>query len=142
MIDIKNSKIIIHLLIELVLVIYIFFNLKIHCTVYFQSEHCSNFDENFCSNVDTKYHCMQDQKTDAHDSTPSHQCNVRGAFHDNFPGFSGFGFRRKLARTKTQQGIDKVSKHNRFAVFLRALVFRTHQQKWHQLFLSFILSSF
>ena len=58
---------------------------------------------------------------------------IRGAFHDKFPGFSGSEFCRKLVRTKTQQGIDKVSKHNRFAVFLRALVFRTHQQKWRQL---------
>ena len=25
---------------------------------------------------------------------------IQGAFHDNFPGFSGFRFRRKLTRTK------------------------------------------
>ena len=34
---------------------------------------------------------------------------IQGSFHNNFPGFSGFGFRRKLAHTKTQQGTDKAS---------------------------------
>ena len=38
--------------------------------------------------------------------------NIRGAFHDNFLGFSGSGFRRKLAHTKTQEDMDKASKHN------------------------------
>ena len=38
---------------------------------------------------------------------------IRGAFHNNFPGFSGFGLCRKLARTKTQQGTEKASKNNR-----------------------------
>ena len=63
--------------------------------------------------------------------------SIRGAFHDNFPGFLCFGFRRKIARTKTQQGTDKASKHNGRTLFSRALVFCTHQQKWRQL--SFIL---
>ena len=42
---------------------------------------------------------------------------IRGAFHNNFPGFSGFGFRRKLARTKTQQGTYKASEYNRHTLF-------------------------
>ena len=63
---------------------------------------------------------------------------IRGTFHDNFPGFSGFKFCRKLAGTKPQQGTDKASKHNRFTVFSRTLVFWTHQQKWRQFF-SFIV---
>ena len=46
---------------------------------------------------------------------------IRGAFHHNFPGFSGLGFHRKLARTKTQQGTYKASKHNRSIVFSRVL---------------------
>ena len=48
--------------------------------------------------------------------------DIRGAFHDNFPGFLGFGFRRKLVRMKTQQGTDKASEHNGRKVFSRALV--------------------
>ena len=48
--------------------------------------------------------------------------SVLGAFHDNFPGFSGFGFCRKLARTKNQQGTDKANGHNGRTVFSRALV--------------------
>ena len=55
---------------------------------------------------------------------------IRGTFHNNFPGFLGFIFFRKLARTKTQQGTDKASGHNRPTVFSRALIFRTYQQKW------------
>ena len=50
---------------------------------------------------------------------------IRDAFHDNFPGFSGFKFFRKLAHTKTQQGIDKASGYNGHVVFLRALVLLT-----------------
>ena len=50
---------------------------------------------------------------------------MQGAFHDKFPGFLGFRFRRKLVHTKTQQGIDKVSEHNRHTVFSRALVLLT-----------------
>ena len=42
---------------------------------------------------------------------------IRGAFHDNFPGFSGFGFRRKLARTKTQQGTQTKRANSIFAGF-------------------------
>ena len=55
---------------------------------------------------------------------------IRGAFHDNFPGFSGFGFRRKLARTKTQQGTDKASEQ-----YFRGLwsCLRADQQEWCQL---------
>ena len=59
---------------------------------------------------------------------------IWGAFHNNFPGSSGFGFCRKLARTKNQQGTDKASKHNRCTLFSQALIFCTHQQKWRQLF--------
>ena len=36
---------------------------------------------------------------------------IRGAFHDNFLRFWDLGFRRKLARTKNQQGTVKASKH-------------------------------
>ena len=42
-----------------------------------------------------------------------------GAFHDIPPRFSGFGFHRKLIRTKTQQGTDKARKNNGCKVFLR-----------------------
>ena len=66
---------------------------------------------------------------------------IRGAFHDNFPGFSGFGFRRKLASTKTQQGTDKASEHNGHTVFSRAWVFCTHQQEGCQLVLFYHFSS-
>ena len=38
---------------------------------------------------------------------------IRGAFRDNFHGFSGFGFCKKLAQTKTQQGTDKASEQKR-----------------------------
>ena len=58
---------------------------------------------------------------------------IREAFHNNFPRISAFGFRRKLAGMKTQQGIEKVNEHNGCTVFLRSLVFLTHQQKWRQL---------
>ena len=44
-------------------------------------------------------------------------CHIQGAFDNNFPGFSSFGFRRKLARTKTQKGTDKASEHNRRKAF-------------------------
>ena len=66
---------------------------------------------------------------------------IQGAFHDNSPGSSGFGFCRTFMRTKTKQGTEKASKHNRRTVFSRDLVFCTHQQKWRQLcfLLSFIL---
>ena len=47
---------------------------------------------------------------------------IRGAFHDKFPGSSGFIFFRKLARTKNQQVTDKASEYNRRTVFSRALV--------------------
>ena len=63
---------------------------------------------------------------------------ILGALHDSFTGLSGFVFRRKLNRTKTQQGTDKLSKHYRRTVFLWDLVFCTHQQKWSQFY--FILS--
>ena len=66
---------------------------------------------------------------------PRVACSViQGVFHDNFPGFSGFGFCRKLVRTKNKQGTYKVSKHNVCTVFLLALVFRTHQQNWRQIY--------
>ena len=48
--------------------------------------------------------------------------HIGGEFHDNFPGFLGFEFCRKLAITKTQQGTDKASKHNRSTLFTRDLV--------------------
>ena len=51
--------------------------------------------------------------------------HIQGAFHNNFPGFSGLGFRRKLARIKTQQGKDKASEHNGRAVISHALVLLT-----------------
>ena len=35
------------------------------------------------------------------------------------PGSSGFGFHRKLTRTKTHQGTEKSNEHNGCAVFLR-----------------------
>ena len=57
---------------------------------------------------------------------------IRGAFHNNVSGFSGFGFRRKLAHTKTQQDTDKVSKNNGCTVFSRDLISCTHQQNWRQ----------
>ena len=38
---------------------------------------------------------------------------------------SGFVFCRKLARTKTQQGIDKAIKHNGYTVFSSDLIFLT-----------------
>ena len=60
--------------------------------------------------------------------------HIQGEFRDNFPGLSDFGFCRKLARTKTQQGTDKASEHNGRTVFSWALVFHTHQQKWRQFF--------
>ena len=59
--------------------------------------------------------------------------SIQVAFHNNFPRFLDFGFRRKLTCTKTQQVTDKASRHNGCAVFLRDLVFRTYQQKWCQL---------
>ena len=48
--------------------------------------------------------------------------HILGAFHNNFPGFSGFEFFRKLTHTKTQQGIEKASRHNWRTVFLQDLV--------------------
>ena len=47
---------------------------------------------------------------------------LQGEFQNIFPGFSGFGFYRKLARTKTQQGTDKANENKRCAVFSRDLV--------------------
>ena len=41
-----------------------------------------------------------------------HMLSIRGAFYDKYPRFSGFGFCRKLARTKIIQGTDKESKMN------------------------------
>ena len=38
--------------------------------------------------------------------------HIRGAFHDNFPGFSGFGFCRKLTCMKTQPETEKARKNN------------------------------
>ena len=45
------------------------------------------------------------------------------AFHNSFPMFLGFGYLRKLVRTKNQQGTEKSSEHNGRAVFLHAFVF-------------------
>ena len=41
-----------------------------------------------------------------------HMTGIQGTFHKKIIGFWGFGFRRKTALTKTQQGTDKASKHN------------------------------
>ena len=49
-------------------------------------------------------------------------CTKRVAFHNKFPRFLSFGFFRKIAWTKTQQGTDKASEHNGHAVFLRDLI--------------------
>ena len=46
--------------------------------------------------------------------------NIQNFIHGIFPGFSGFGFCSKLARTKNQRGIVKASEHNRNAVFFHA----------------------
>ena len=43
--------------------------------------------------------------------------HIRGALQDNFPGFLGFGFHRKLASAKTQQYTDKLSERNVRTVF-------------------------
>ena len=59
--------------------------------------------------------------------------HICAEFHDNFPGFLGFGFCRKLARTKTQQGTDKARKHNQRTEFLCDLIFCMHQHKLRQL---------
>ena len=66
---------------------------------------------------------------------------IRGAFHDQFPGFSGFGFCRKLARTKTQQGTHKASEHNGRTVFSRDLVLLMHASTGVISTLSYHLSS-
>ena len=50
---------------------------------------------------------------------------IQGVFHNNLPGFSGFRFRRKLARTKNQQGTDTVIKHNGRRVISHSLVLLT-----------------
>ena len=50
---------------------------------------------------------------------------IRGALHDNFPGVSGLGFFRKLLCTKTKQGTDKSSNHNRPTAFSQDLVLLT-----------------
>ena len=47
---------------------------------------------------------------------------IQGTFYNNFPMLSGFVFCRKLARTKTQQGIDKVIKHNGHTVVVWDLI--------------------
>ena len=60
---------------------------------------------------------------------------IRGAFHDNFQGVSGFGFRRKLASTKTQQGTDKASKHNG-----RTVKFMGINMEFFKLFLVFFIT--
>ena len=41
---------------------------------------------------------------------------MQGTLQDHFPGLSGFGFFRKLVRTKNKQGIDKAIKHNGLSV--------------------------
>ena len=67
---------------------------------------------------------------------------IRGAFQSNFPRFLGFGFRRKPACTKTQQGIEKASKHNRDTLFFGLWSFACINIGDVYLFLSFILSLF
>ena len=42
-----------------------------------------------------------------------HLCtHIRGAFHNDLPGSSGFVFHRNIARTKNIQVADKAIKHN------------------------------
>ena len=50
---------------------------------------------------------------------------IQGALYNNFPVLSGFVFCRKLAHIKTQQGIDKVIKHNGHTVFVWDLILIT-----------------
>ena len=42
---------------------------------------------------------------------------IQGEFQNKFPGFSGIGFCKKLARMKTQQSTEKSSKHSSCTVF-------------------------
>ena len=64
--------------------------------------------------------------------------NIQGEFHDNLPGFLGFGFLRKLAPTKTQQVTDKSSKHNGHTAWFTGI-----NREWCQLrIILFILLSF
>ena len=53
-----------------------------------------------------------------------------------------FGFCRKLARTKTQQGTDKASEHNWHTVFSQDLVLHGHLQERCQLCLIIIYPLF
>ena len=62
---------------------------------------------------------------------------IRGSFHDNFTGFSGFGFPTKLARTKNQLGTQKkrtsITGVNCFTGIWYCL--GENQQEWCQLLL-------
>ena len=55
---------------------------------------------------------------------PSSGYYIQPSVNNKCPGFF-FRFRRKLARTKTQQSTDKVSEHNGRTVFSWALIFLT-----------------
>ena len=68
--------------------------------------------------------------------------DIQGPVHDIFPGFSGFGFCRKLMRTKIHQGIDKTSKHNGHTLLSWDLFLRAHQQEWCQISLYFSTTLF
>ena len=60
-----------------------------------------------------------------HNDNSSFSTIIQDAFYSNFRVFSGFVFCRKLARTKTQQGIDKVIKHNSYTSTSWDLIFLT-----------------
>ena len=55
-------------------------------------------------------------------------------FHNNFPGFSGLVFCKKLARTKTQQSIDKASKRNSCTVLFGLWYFSSINRSGIKLF--------
>ena len=62
-------------------------------------------------------------------------------FHNEFTGFSGFIFCRKLARTKTQQCTDKSSENNGHKVFSRDFVLLMRASTGVMSTLSYHLSS-
>ena len=61
---------------------------------------------------------------------------IQGALHGIFPGFLGFGFRRKVMHTKTQQYTNKARK------FKRRILFLCVSTGGINFVLSFILSQF
>ena len=69
-------------------------------------------------------------------------CDIRGTLHDNFRGFFGFLFFRKLAHMKLY-GTDKASKHNGRTIFSKFWSgLRTNEQEWCQRSCIVFLSSF